>query len=292
MSIKKEKDNNTSPKESPKLKIAIQGVAGAFHDEAARKFFGDNIELVECNTFRLLCEQVDNDVANYGIMAIENTIAGSLLQNFAYFDTYRLHIIGEVYLRIRMNLMALPGTKMKDLKYVSSHPIALRQCNDFLATLSPEIKVTESDDTAESAKIIAAEQLKHTAAIAGVAAAKMYGLELLKEGIETEKKNYTRFVVLSKTAKTNRNSNKASLSFEIRHQAGSLAETLAIFARNGINLTKIQSVPILGKPYQYSFHVDVEWKDTVAYNKALTEVVREVAGLSVYGEYVKGEIPV
>jgi prephenate dehydratase len=273
------------------MKIAIQGVAGAFHDEAARRFFGEEIGLLECDTFRLLCMKVDSGEADYGIMAIENTIAGSLLQNYGYLDEFRLRITGEIYLRIKMNLMALKGTKIKTLKQVLSHPIALRQCHEYLGTLTKTVILSETEDTAESAKKIYENQLADTAAIAGNVAAKMYNLEILKEGIETNKKNYTRFIVLSKNHQPVPGCNKASLSFEVRHQSGSLAEALSIFARHDVNLTKIQSVPILGQPYQYSFHVDVEWDNSTNYDASISEIVRHVSGLSIYGEYKKGKLP-
>ena len=273
------------------MKIAIQGVAGAFHDEAARKFFGDDISLIECDTFRLLCEKVDNGDADFGIMAIENTIAGSLLQNYGYLDEFRLRIIGEVYLRIRMNLMAMQGVELKDIKYVFSHPIALRQCAEFLSTLPSDVIISEAEDTAESAKRIYEKQQKDTAAVAGVAAAKLYNLNILKESIETIKQNYTRFIALSKHPEPVKGSNKASLSFQLRHQSGTLAETLTIFANHSVNLTKIQSVPILGQPYQYAFHVDLEWENQQNYEAAISEVIRKVAGLSIYGEYKKGDLP-
>jgi prephenate dehydratase len=274
-----------------KMKIAIQGVAGAFHDEAARKFFGENISLMECDTFRLLCEKVDSGEVDYGIMAIENTIAGSLLQNYGYLDEFKLKITGEIYLRIRMNLMALKGTNIKSLKQVLSHPIALRQCAEYLSSLPKEVVISETEDTAESAKNIYENQLVDTAAVAGSIAAKMYNLEILKEGIETIQKNYTRFITLSKNHNPIPDSNKASLSFEVRHQPGSLVEALSIFARHEVNVTKIQSVPILGQPYRYSFHVDVEWNNSNDYNAAISEIIRHVSGLSIYGEYRKGELP-
>jgi len=273
------------------MKVAIQGIAGAFHDEAAHKFFGDKITLVECDTFQHLCKSVDSGKADFGIMAIENTIAGSLLQNYGYLEEYRLSIVGEVYLRIKMNLMALKGTKIKDIKYVFSHPIALRQCAEYLDTLSSDTMISESEDTAEAARRISEKQLENTAAVAGVRAAKLYNLEVLKEGIETIKKNYTRFIALSKRPQTETECNKASIAFQLRHQSGSLAEALTIFAEHNVNLTKIQSVPILGQPYQYAFHIDLEWTNRDNYNTSISEVLRHVSGLSVYGEYKKGELP-
>lgn len=277
------------------MKVAIQGIAGAFHDEAARKFFGRmtggaGVHLVECETFSLLCERVDSGEADYGIMAIENTIAGTLLQNYGYLDRFRLKIIGEIYLRIKMNLMALPGVRTEDLKYVFSHPIALRQCAEYLDTLRG-VTVSESEDTAESARDISERRLADTAAVAGEEAARMYGLEILEAGIETVKQNYTRFIALSKNSESVADADKASLSFGLRHQPGSLAEVLSIFARHGVNLTKIQSVPILGQPYRYTFYVDVEWNLRGDFDASIAEALRHVAGLSVYGEYKKGELP-
>lgn len=273
------------------MKIAIQGVAGAFHDEAARKFFGQDIELEECSTFVQLCKNIDEGVADFGVMAIENTIAGSLLQNYGYLSEFRLSIIGEIYLRIKMNLMVIPGIQLHDVEAIYSHPIALRQCSEFLFSLPSTVRVIEAADTAEAAKLIAENTMRNSAAIAGVRAAELYGLEILKEGIETEKKNYTRFIALSKENKIQKETNKASLAFEVRHQPGSLIDALGVFVRNNINLTKIQSVPILGKPYQYAFHIDVEWDNRENYDKALSEFLHKVAGLSIYGEYKKGEIP-
>ncbi|MDR2467008.1 MAG: prephenate dehydratase [Prevotellaceae bacterium] len=275
------------------MKVAIQGIAGAFHDEAARKFFGrttGDVHLAECETFSLLCERVDSGEADCGIMAIENTIAGSLLQNYSYLDRFRLKITGEIYLRIKMNLMALPGVGIKDLKYVFSHPIALRQCAEYLDTLRGVI-VSEAEDTAESAKKISEQRIADTAAVAGEEAARMYGLEILAAGIETVKQNYTRFIALSKNPEAVADADKASLSFGLRHQPGALAEVLSIFAGRGVNLTKIQSIPILGQPYRYTFYVDVEWAARSDFDASIAEVLRHVVGLSVYGEYKKGELP-
>ena len=269
-----------------KLKIAIQGVKGAFHEEAARKFYGNDIEIEECKTFRILCQKIDNGEVDYGIMAIENTIAGSLLQNYSLVNEYHLCIMGETYLHIQMNLMAMEGVEIKDIKYIYSHPIALQQCADFLSTLPSGIKVTEADDTAESAKIIAENKSIDTAAIAGVAAAKLYGLNILEKGIETIKKNFTRFIALSKKNEIVEGANKASLSFEVRHEPGSLVEALSVFYRNSLNLSKIQSIPILGKPYQYAFYADVEWTKRSDYDAALTELLKCVASMSIYGEYI------
>jgi prephenate dehydratase len=274
------------------MKIAIQGIAGSFHDEAAHRFFGKNICLWECDTFAILCEKVYSGEADYGIMAIENTIAGSLLQNYKYLEDFNLWITGEIYLRIKLNLMALKGVKIKDVKQVLSHPIALHQCAEYLVATFPEnVVISATDDGAKSAKKIYEEQLTDTAVVAGTEVAKMYNLEILKEGIETNYKNYTRFFALSKNHCPVSDCNKASLSLKVEHRSGSLAEALSIFARHNVNLTKIQSVPILGQPCQYSFHVDVEWVDSGCYEALISEIDGHVLGLSVYGEYKKGELP-
>jgi prephenate dehydratase len=206
------------------------------------------------------------------LMAIENTIAGSILPNYALLEKFGFKIIGETYLRIEMCFLALPGQKMSDIRFVQSHPMAILQCQDFLAPLK-EVKIVEAADTAESAAEIQSRKLTQYAAIASKLAAETYGLEILKENIETDRLNFTRFLVLARAeAETSIPlANKASIRFEAAHRPGSLAEVLAIFARNSVNMTKIQSIPVLGKPYQYAFHVDLEWSDVAQYRLSLEE---------------------
>jgi prephenate dehydratase len=204
-------------------------------------------------------------------------------------QSYHFSIIGELYLPIHMHLLVLPGVKREDIKCIESHPMAIRQCAEFIHSLTG-VEVRESDDTALSAKRVKELKLKDTAAIANEFAAKKYGLEILEKRIETHKKNFTRFLVLSKRSNGRIESNKASLSFEVAHEVGSLAETLMIFKNNDINLTKIQSIPIIGKPSEYSIHVDVEWKKRKSYDEAIHQVLRQVKNLNILGEYKKGKI--
>jgi prephenate dehydratase len=277
------------------VKIGIQGIKASFHDVAARKYFsGNEVTPIECATFKSLCNVLENKEADYCMMAIENSIAGSILTNYTLLETHGFKIIGEVFLRIQMNLMALPGQKMSDIRIVQSHPMALLQCQEFL-TGNPDfidMKIVESNDTADSAKHIANEKLMGQAAIASEMAARTYGLEILKAGIETNQQNYTRFLVISRQEQVNPKANKASVCFETSHGPGSLAKVLESFGKHEINLTKIQSVPILGRPYQYSFHVDLEWTDRDLYTQAIAEISSKVGRIVTFGEYVRGERPI
>ena len=268
--------------------VAIQGIKGAFHEIAALQYFGDTIQSIHCNTFKEVFESVQQARAEYGIVAIENTIAGSLLANYNLLKESKTKIIGELSLHISQNLMALPGTKIQDIVEVYSHPIAIAQSQEFF-TDKEHIKLIEWSDTASSAEKIAKENIIHAAAIASEYAAKLYGLEIIAPKIETHKKNYTRFLVISRTALNSQETNKASLCFETGHQPGALVDVLSTFKKHAINLTKIQSLPILGHPYQYSFYIDLEWKDKHEYNIALTEVLQIVSNLSVLGEYKRDE---
>ena len=271
-----------------KLKIGIQGILGSFHEMAARNFFGENIHPIECDTFKEECHKLDNDEVDYIVMAIENTIAGSLLANYSLLQEFHFHIIGEVFLHIQMHLMALPNTTIEQIEQIHSHPIAIRQCADYLQTLK-HVRIVEKNDTAGAAKHISDNKLANIAAVANETAAKIYGLEIIEKRIETHKKNFTRFLVLSKLPSEKAKNSKASLSLQLGHQVGALANILNIFTQHKINLTKIQSVPILGKPYEYSFHIDVEWASDNLYEKAIMKILRNCANLSILGEYPKGE---
>ena len=271
--------------------IAIQGIEASFHEVAAQKYFGSEISTIKCLSFQDLCDALKNKNADYAIMAIENSIAGSLLQNYGLLQEYNFKVIGEVYLRIKMNIMALPNTKLEDLKFVQSHPIAIRQCSHFLKNL-PNVQVEEKEDTAICAKNISQNKLTGVAAIASEAAAEHFGLEILAKGIETNKQNFTRFLVLSNTKITDIENNKASIFFQLPHDPGALANILNLFAKGKMNLTKIQSVPIIGKPYEYNFHLDFEWKDYKNYLYVIKNI-REIAeNLEILGEYKKGIIDI
>ena len=271
-----------------KLKIAIQGITASFHEVAAIKHFGENIEAIECMSFPDLCEALKKDDADFAVMAIENSIAGSILQNYSLVQDYGFNIIGEVYLRIHQCLMALPGTKIAELKIIESHPIAIRQCAEYLMKNTAALLV-DGEDTAAIAKKIRDEKLVGYAAVASKAAAQKFGLEVLAENIETNKQNFTRFLILSKKASTSDLNNKASVSFQLSHHPGSLAKVLNILHENNINLTKIQSVPVVGKPYQYAFHVDLIWEDKNAYDVALKAITTFATDIIILGEYEKGD---
>ena len=234
-----------------KKKVAIQGIAGSYHDIAARNYFeGEEIEIIGCNTFRDVISTIKKDPSILGMMAIENTIAGSLLQNHELIRESGLQVIGEYKLRISHSLVALPGTNIHDVKEVNSHPIALMQCTDFLDTL-PNAKVVEKEDTAMSARWISENQLKGHAAICGKLAAQIYNMEVLAEGIETNKRNFTRFLAIADRWTADEmlkgeDKNKASVVFALPHTAGSLSKVLSVLSFYDMNLSKIQSLPIIG----------------------------------------------
>jgi len=273
-----------------KLKIGIQGGTASFHDTVSRLYFKENIEVVECETFRKLCEVVENGEVDYAMMAIENSIAGSIMQNYSLLKEFNLQVIGEIKLRIMMHLMALPGQKIENITKVISHYMALLQCSEFLKQY-PNMIEEKTHDTADSAKLIKESSLKGVAAIASHRAAKVYGLEVLASEIETIKQNFTRFLVLQKRKDTSiiDNINKAMLSFELPNTIGSLARTLKLIVDYQINLTKIQSVPLIGKPDQYTFYVDCEFEDFKAYKDCIEKVKDIVLNLNTIGEYPKGK---
>jgi len=222
-----------------KLKVAIQGITASFHEVAALTYFDQPIETVECLSFHALCESLKHNQCDYAVMAIENSIAGSILPNYFLLQEYHFSIVGELYLPIHMHLLALPGVKLEDIRSIESHPMAIRQCTEFLHKLNG-VEIRESDDTALSAQKVKLKKLKDTAAIANEHAAKKFGLQILEKRIETNKKNFTRFLILTKKNGTAKESNKASLCFEVANEVGSLADVLMAFKENSINLTKIQ----------------------------------------------------
>ena len=271
-----------------KKRVAIQGIRASFHEEAAFKFFGTDIKAIECDSFKQTCEVLKDKKADYLVMAIENSIAGSLLPNYTLLREYNFSIVGEVYLAIQLHLLALPGVKFKDIKYVQSHPIAIRQCSDFFDEY-PNLQVIESSDTAACAKKIREENLTDTAAIANLLAAKLYDLQVMERRIESNKKNFTRFLILADKPIGITEANKASLSFQVGNSVGSLAEVLNIFSEYKINLSKIQSMPVLGKRNEYNFYVDIEWKNQSDYDSAIRKVLKYTINFTIMGEYQKND---
>ena len=272
-----------------KPRVAIQGIKASFHEEAAFKFFGREIETIECTSFKQTCEVLEKDDADFVIMAIENSIAGSLLPNYTLIRDYNFAVYGEVYLPIQLHLMALPGVKFDDIKFATSHPIAIRQCVDFFDDY-PGIQVIESSDTAACAKKIRDEQLTDTVAIANTLAAELYGLNIIERRIESNKKNYTRFLILQKDkTEDSKKINKASICFQVGNHVGALSKVLNIFAELNVNLTKIQSMPVLGKRNEYYFYVDMEWKDMENYDTAIRKALKYTVNFNIMGEYEKND---
>jgi len=271
--------------------IAIQGGYGAFHEIAAHHFFKDEeIRILPRNTFRDMVSTLKDRSCDFGIMAIENSLAGSIIPNYNLIINTSMHITGEIYLRIKQNLVAMPGVKISDLKEVYSHPMAILQCQDFFDR-HPEIRLIESIDTALSAEEIATGKLMDTGAISSRMAAGKYGLDILAESIETNKKNYTRFLILTENGIKipQEEVNKASIFFTVAHKFGSLSKILSILSYYEINLAKIQSMPIPGKDWEYMFYVDVEIKDYEMYKKSLDAISPFTPSLGILGEYRKGE---
>ena len=275
-------------------KVAIQGILGSFHEVAARNFFeGEEIEIIGCNTFKEVIKQIQGDSSIVGLMAIENTIAGSLLQNHELIRQSGCSIIGEYKLRVSHTLAALPGTKLSDIREVNSHPIALMQCADYLETL-PDIKKVEKEDTAMSARWIAENNLEGHGAVCSKAAAEIYGLEALVEGIETNKRNFTRFLAIADPWNAEEflsgvTKNKSSLVFALPHTSGSLSKILTILSFYDMNLSKIQSLPIIGREWEYLFYVNLTYTDYTRYKQALDAIMPLTKDLKILGEYAEGK---
>lgn len=274
-------------------KIAIQGEVGSFHDVASHCYFeGEDIELICCSTFEEVFEEMKKDSNLLALVAIENTIAGSLLHNYELLRDSGLQIVGEHKLRISHSIMCLPDEDWTDIVEVNSHPVALMQCRSFLK-MHPELKIVETDDTAGSAKNISEKGLRGHAAICSKFAAPLYGMKVLEEGIETNKHNFTRFLVLSDPWQAEElsvpsRSNKASIVFSLPHNEGSLSQVLSIFTFYKINLTKIQSLPIIGREWEYMFYIDVMYDDYTRYRQSIDAVRPLTKQLRVLGEYQEG----
>jgi prephenate dehydratase len=278
-----------------KPKIAIQGFEASFHEIVAIQYFGADIETVECATFPKLFSVMENGQADFAVCAIENSLAGSILPNYAHLRNSNLEIIGEVYLRIEMNLMALPNQSIDQIEEIHSHPMALLQCQGFFENY-PNIQLVESNDTALSAREIKEKHIKHRAAVASKRAAELFGLEIIAADIHDNKRNFTRFLILaqrhpelvsgSSSAST---INKSSISFRAHHTAGSLAKVLTVIGNHSINLTKIQSLPVVGEEWQYYMYADLEFEDVDSYKKMLLEIEPLTKELKILGEYAQGK---
>lgn len=268
------------------FKIAIQGVPGSFHHQVTLINFGSEAEIIPFNTFEPVAKSVANGEANFGVMAIENSIAGAILPNYDLIDRYELSIRDEFYLPIAHQLMGLPGQKIEAIREVRSHPMAILQCKAFFAK-HPHIQQFDDVDTASVAKRISEEKLTGIAAIASEIAAEIYGLEILSRDIQTIRDNFTRFIILQKE-KTNSevNPNKASFKVTIRNQQGGLAKLLMMIADKGLDLSKIQSIPVIEKPWEYAFFIDAEFDDYLKFKEAMRLIESDFGGVKIFGEYI------
>ncbi len=272
------------------MKIAIQGIEGSFHDEAVQKLFpGQSVDLVMCDSFDGVTESVRKGKADFGVLAIENTIAGSILPNYNLVDVGDFEIIDEVFLNIQMYLMALESESIIDIFEVHSHPVALLQCRDYLRKFPPQFKIIEGKDTASEAKRIKENNLQGVAAIAGKQVAERYGLKILDSNIQDMKENQTRFVLLGKRGTTfnKKTANKATLKFQLGHEVGTLSRALQIMAEHEINLTKIQSLPVPETPWRYAFFMDVTYTQPDHFMNAIEVLEPVVKNFKVLGTYAQ-----
>jgi prephenate dehydratase len=272
------------------IKVSIQGYEGSFHQVAARHLFGKDLEVLPCATFREVVKlALDKKTTDVGLMAIENSLAGSILPNYHLLQQNKLKVVGELYLHISQNLLVNPGVKLSDIKEVYSHPMALLQCLDFLGKHS--FKLVETEDTALSAKHLHQHRSKTTAAIASKLAAELYGLKVLAPDIQTQKNNITRFLVLRREqeAIVPQNADKASVYFQTNHTKGILAKVLGMIAEGGINLSKLQSMPIPGSNFKYGFYADMEFQQVAQFEAVMESLKTVTNNLRVFGIYKKGK---
>ena len=268
------------------MRVAIQGFQGCFHEQAARLFYDTPLDILECNTFGDLYKALDEGKADAAVMAIENTVSGGLLHNFELLRTRGRKVKGEVYIRIGQNLMALPGQKLEDIREVRTHYMAINQTRPWFTENAPWIRLIESEDTAKSARDIAAAGEMGVGAVAGELAAQLYGLDILAPHIETYKQNFTRFLVIDDALTIPEEKiNKAVLCFTLPHKPGSLAQILTILSFYEMNLTRIQSLPIPGREWQYFFYVDIKFSSLERYRQALSAVRPLLEDVQILGEY-------
>ena len=267
-------------------KVAIQGYQGCFHEQAAHLFYDCPPDIVECDTFEDLYASLDEGRADAAVMAIENTVSGGLLHNFELLRTRGKKVKGEVYIQIEQNLMALPGQKPEDLREVRTHYMAINQTRPWFEKNAPWIRLIESEDTAKSARDIARSGEKGVGAVASALAASLYGLEILAPGIETHKQNFTRFLLIDDTLTVPEDRiDKAVLCFTLPHKPGSLAQILTILSFYEMNLTRIQSLPIPGRQWQYFFYADIKFSSLERYRQALAAVRPLLEDVQILGEY-------
>jgi prephenate dehydratase len=272
-------------------KVSIQGYEGSFHQIAAQEFLGKDVAIIPCGTFREVVKiAADAKQSDGGFMAIENSIAGSILPNYSLLQKSKLKIGGEIYLQINQHFMVNPGVKLEDIREVHSHPMALLQCMDYLEK-HPSWKLVESEDTALSAKFIHQYRHKHVGAIASRLAAELFNLDIIAPRVQSNKNNYTRFLYLqrAKDAEPEEGANKASINFHTDHSKGSLVKVLSKIAEGDINLSKLQSMPIPEQEWKYSFHADMEFDSLGQFNKVMEQVGRVTESLNVLGVYKKGK---
>lgn len=272
------------------MTVSIQGYEGSFHQVAAQQFFGKNITVIPCATFREVVKIASNKKeSDGGVMAIENSIAGSILPNYNLLQKSSLRIAGELFLQIRQNLLVNPGVQLSDIKEVHSHPMALQQCLEFLDKY--DWKLVETEDTALSAKMLHQHRNRHAAAIASKLAADLFHLEMIAPNIHTLKNNYTRFLILKREsdAVIIEDANKASINFHTDHSRGSLAKVLTKIAEGGINLSKLQSFPIPGSDWKYSFHADMEFDSLDQFTDVIESIRPLTVEIKIYGVYKKGK---
>ncbi len=271
------------------MKIAIQGGLESFHHVAAREYFGDdNFQTVECRRFEDVAESLNRGQSEFALMAIENTLAGSIIPNFILIMNHRFSIVGELQMKIDQHLMALPGQKLDKIKTVFSHPVAMVQCRRFLSTLQ-STEIIESYDTADSAKDIRRNDLQGFAAIAGESAAELYGLEILNRAITDSEYNYTRFLVLSTSATADpADCNKATITFRTDHKPGALSKVLTLLHKHGVNLSLIQSIPLADAGGNYCFYADLAFENRQMFDTVIIELKKVTLGLEVIGKYRSG----
>lgn len=279
------------------MKIAMQGVSGAFHEIAIREYFkGYKYQMVACSTFNEMFDALQDGRADYAMMAIENSLVGGILLNYSLLMESGLRILGEEYLRVEQHLLALPGQSLDNIKKIYSHPMAIQQCREFLTPLRRKgVLLVDAEDTALSAKRISEKGLKKYAAIGSRLAAKLYNLDIVAEGIETNKMNFTRFLIISNEEnyqqhQVGKHLNKSSLYFLLLNEQGKLSEVLSVLSFYNINLTKIQSLPIVGRDWEYLFYVDLVFDDYNKYRQSLGAIRPLLSEMKILGEYQKGEI--